>query len=92
MLGLTSVQYPKFYFGCFGDLSIVAQKSTKLAPIFVESTFSICKIGISGLTVTHVDTCPYLVENITISNVETLKVMAKVLSVPKNPDVGHHHI
>ena len=34
---------------------------------------------------------PYLVGNITISNVEKLKIMATVSSVPTNPAAGHHH-
>ena len=35
---------------------------------------------------------PYLVENITIINVEKLKFMATVSSVPTKPVAGHHHI
>ena len=34
---------------------------------------------------------PYLVAKITISNVDKLKIMDTVSSVPKNPDAGNQH-
>ena len=57
----------------------------------VEFIFSICRIGIFNLAWTRVDMYPYLVANITIINVDKLKMMATVSPVLKKPDVGHQH-
>ena len=57
----------------------------------IELNFWIYRIGLFNLSGTHVYIYPYSVANITISNVDTLKIMATVSSVPTNPDVGHMH-
>ena len=58
--------------------------------MLVELTSLICRIDLFGLTVTHVDMYPYLAENITISNVDKLKIIITVSYIPKTPAVGHH--
>ena len=59
--------------------------------ICVELTFLICRIDLFDLAGTHVDMYPYLVANISISNVDKLKIMATVSSVLNNPAVGYHY-
>ena len=46
------------------------------------------RFDISG---THSDMKPYSVANITISNVDKLKIVDTFSSVPKNPGIGHQH-
>ena len=58
----------------------------------VELTFLICRIDLFDPAGTHVDMHPYLVANITISNVDKLKIMDTVSSVPTNPATGHQSI
>ena len=53
--------------------------------------FLICITELFDLAGTHVDIHPYLAENITISNVDKLKIKATVSSVPNKPDLGHQH-
>ena len=57
----------------------------------VELIFYICRIDMFNIAGTHADMYPYLVADITISNIDKLKIMSTVSSVPTNPDVGHPH-
>ena len=60
--------------------------------VCVELNLLICRIENFDLVGTHVGMYPYFVANITISNVEKLKIMATVSSVPKKPYVGYTYI
>ena len=57
----------------------------------VELEFLICRIDLLNISGTHVDSHPYSVGKITISNIDKLKIMSTVSSVPTNPDVRHQH-
>ena len=58
----------------------------------VELTSFICRIDFFDLAGKNVDMHPYLVASITISNVDKLKIMDTVSSVPTNPATGHQSI
>ena len=64
----------------------------KMCCVIIELIFSICIIDLFNLSGKHVGMYPYLVVNITISNIDKLKIMATVSSVPKNPAIGNHCI
>ena len=55
----------------------------------VELNLLIYKIDLFDIAGTNVDIYPNSVENITISNVDILKIMTTVSYVPTNPTVGY---
>ena len=63
----------------------------KMCCVIIELIFSICIIDLFNLSGKHVGMYPYLVVNITISNIDKLKIMTTVSYGPTKSTIGCHH-